>query len=78
MGKEFNNSKLIDTDKLIDYEEVARIAHEHHLSDDGLNTYKVILQLRDDGWAMVASPKLVYSYLDYPNLPRDVIFRANH
>ncbi len=50
----------------------------HHLSDGGVNTYKVILQLREDGWAIVAVPKLVYSYQDYPNLPRDVIYRANH
>ena len=39
MGKEFNNSKLIDTDKLIDYEEVARIAHEHQLSDEEIREF---------------------------------------
>lgn len=50
----------------------------HHLADGSNNTYKVILQLRNDGWVMVAMPKLVYSYLDYPSLPKDVIFRANH
>ena len=50
----------------------------HHISDGSINTYKVILQQRSDGWAIVAAPRLLYSYLDYPNLPRDVVFKANH
>jgi hypothetical protein len=50
----------------------------HHISDGSINTYKVILQLQEGGWKIVAAPRLVYSYLDYPNLPREVIFRANH
>lgn len=50
----------------------------HHIADGSINTYKVILQLQEDGWRIVASPRLVYSYLDYPNLPREVIFKANH
>lgn len=50
----------------------------HNLSDGGKNTYKVILQLQENGWVIVAMPKLVYSYLDYPNLPKEVIYEANH
>lgn len=50
----------------------------HHISDGSINTYKVILQFQEEGWKIVAAPRLVYSYLDYPNLPREVVFRANH
>ena len=50
----------------------------HHISDGSINIYKVILQLQEEGWKIVAAPRLIYSYLDYPNLPREAIFRANH
>lgn len=47
------------------------------------NTYRVVLQKDDSdeeetGWRIVAGPELILPYLEYPEIPKSVLFSANN
>ena len=41
------------------------------------DVYRVILK-NDGGWKMMAGPNLVFAYMDYPEIPKEVIASANN
>lgn len=41
------------------------------------DTYSVILHKEEGGWKIAAPPKIVHSYKDYPEIPKDIIDKAN-
>lgn len=45
--------------------------------DLATDTYRIILYKDSDQWQIVAKPNLIFSYLDYPDIPREIIFSAN-
>ncbi len=46
--------------------------------DSAKDTYRVILHNQDGQWQIVAEPKLIFAYTDYPDIPREIIFSANN
>lgn len=45
--------------------------------DLATDTYRIILHQDSNQWQIVAKPSLIFSYTDYPDIPREIIFSAN-
>jgi len=41
------------------------------------DTYRIILHKTNDTWQVAASPEIVFSYANYPNIPKSVIDNVN-
>lgn len=44
----------------------------------GVDRYAVILNKKDDKWTIVAEPKILFSYADHAEIPKDIIDAANN
>lgn len=44
---------------------------------EGVDVYAVILEKKGTNWQLAASPKLVFSFADHPDIPKDVVRGAN-
>lgn len=42
-----------------------------------IDTYAVIMHKVNDKWTVAAPPEILFTYKDYPNIPRDIVNKTN-